>query len=108
MNFNYFLIDVDVEVVVDNYQPARPASHCSNPDDPRYSDPGDGPEFEYKVILGTSKKTIDITAYLPESVLKEIEEEIMEKGEEDARSDYEDMMSERAEERYNAKRGMEK
>ena len=32
----------------------------------------------------------------------------MEKGEEDARSDYEDMMSERAEERYNAKRGMEK
>ena len=109
MNFEFRITDLEVSIEVDDYQPARPAPHCSNPDDPRYADPGDGPEWsELRVILSTPKKRIDIAKYLPEDVLKEIEEEIIEKGEEDARSDYEDMMNERAEERYNARRGREK
>ncbi len=41
------LYELVVEVA---YSPGRPAPYCSNPDSPRFSDPGDPPSLEIKNI----------------------------------------------------------
>ena len=76
MNFN-FDIDVELTVKVESYRPARPAPACSNPSDPRYSDPGDDAEFEdFRVYLMGN----DITDFLPVDILGYIEDRIYYEG----------------------------
>jgi hypothetical protein len=95
-NFKMTLKGVELSIEVEGYKASRPAPMCSNPDSPRYSDPGDGPEFDnYTVCVN---EDIDITDLLSQQVLNEIEERIVEEGEQSCRDDLDDRMSERAEE----------
>lgn len=53
-----------------SYNPGYEAPHCSNHDDPRFSDPGCGPEFE----LVSAKVTIDGGKTFKELTKDELEE----------------------------------
>ncbi len=56
-------------------EPGRPAPMCSNPDDPRFADPGDPLEIvRYQVFLNGN----DITSTLTCCQEDEIERQIME------------------------------
>ena len=64
-----------------SYNPGYESPHCSNHDDPRFSDPGGGPEF----ILISAKVTVDngkTFAELSERELEELEETYGERLEE--------------------------
>lgn len=62
-------ITLKVEVELD-YIPGRPAPACSNPSDPRFSDPGDNPELEVKAI---KLLTDDGEIAIPDNIRDEIE-----------------------------------
>lgn len=70
-----------------SYNPGYEAPHCSNHDDPRFSDPGCGPEF----ALVAAKVTVDCgkTFYeLTKAELEELEERYGEDLEEKAADAY--------------------
>lgn len=99
MNF-----EVEVEVTfklklsIKDYTPARPAPPCSNPDDPRYSDPGDDEYYEVegaKLIVPLAhnmEEIVDIV--LPDEFygemfyVEQFESAIREKAEEIAGDQY--------------------
>jgi len=45
------LTEVEVEVKVSSYTPYRPAPDCSNPDSPKFSDPGDDEDFDWELVF---------------------------------------------------------
>lgn len=51
-------IDLSLKVRV-TFTPGRPAPHCNNPDDPRFSDPGDGPELDWEIVDSECPSFID-------------------------------------------------
>ena len=63
-----------------SYNPGYEAPRCSNHDDPRFSDPGEGPEFS----LISAKVTVDRQTFaeLSKRELDELEENFGEKLEE--------------------------
>ena len=70
-----------------SYNPGYEAPRCSNHDDPRFSDPGEGPEFS----LISAKVTVDsgkTFAELSEMELAELEETYGERLEDLARDAY--------------------
>ena len=71
-----------------SYNPGYEAPHCSNHDDPRFSDPGCGPEF----ALVSSKVTLDGEHFqeLTKDELEELEERYGDYLEEKAADSYSD------------------
>lgn len=71
-----------------SYNPGYESPQCSNHDDPRFSDPGCGPEF----ALVSAKVTLDGEHFqeLTKSELEELEERYGEKLEEKAEDSYSD------------------
>jgi hypothetical protein len=88
----------DVEIVVSSFYSGYDPYPTQNHDSPRFSDPGSGPEAEYKVfgLVKDSKrkviKRIDITDLLSEQDLDAINEKIYEQAMENERSAYEAAM----------------
>jgi hypothetical protein len=62
-----------------DYLPGRPAPVCSNPDDPRYSDPGDNPEIDISSVMLDSG--IDITDYIGPEFMNLLCDEALEAAE---------------------------
>ena len=76
-DFEFELKGVEVEVKVEGFKPPRPAPHCLNPDDPRYSDPGDDAEWDRATISIYGQ---DVSHILPGWIWDEVNEKIVDQG----------------------------
>ena len=67
-------LELEVEVHA-NVTPSCPPQPCSDPDHPAYSDPGDpgGAEIEAVFLIRPGKPNLDITDYLHDDEIKELE-----------------------------------
>lgn len=98
-------LELDVEVRVDSYCSGYDPYPTSNHDDPRFSDPGEGPEADFRIFLvkrdakGKEIKSVDITDFLPKDDLESIEERISDEAVSRMEGDYEAEMENRADER---------
>lgn len=82
-------ITLKIEVELD-YIPGRPAPACSNPSDPRFSDPGDDPELQVTAI---KLLTDDGEIAIPENIRDEIELMFYDDFINQANREWEDAMS---------------
>lgn len=72
--------DVQFEIEGD-YTPGRPPTHCSNPDSPAFSDPGDGPEFEPTRIMIAGDDCTALAMPLLDRFMPEWTSQVMEDAE---------------------------
>ena len=80
----------EIDVVVHyTFSPGRPAPPCSNPSDPRFSDPGDAEDVEVYEVR--DYEGVDITDRLDDATMGYLDEQAGEAGREamqDAREEY--------------------
>lgn len=86
----------EIDVVVHyTFSPGRPAPPCSNPSDPRFSDPGDAEDVEVYEVRDMDG--VDITDKLDDATMGYLDEMAGETGRhrmEDVREEYEERRSE--------------
>jgi hypothetical protein len=100
MNFEFVLDFEDFKVVlnIENYQPAREAPICSNPDSPAYCDPGDSEEWDVESAVfvftrSDGEHRVPVPAALTDYLAKVNAEYISEQGQkeiEDRIAEYEE------------------
>lgn len=99
-------LTLKVKIGVEYYNSGYEPYPTSNHDDPRYSDPGEASEADYKVYLERKDKDggyehIDITNFLSTEDFEYIDEQIDEYAQEVANDAYQSAMEDRYEEDKN-------
>ena len=94
MKIEKLYAEIEFEAEIDHYSPERPAPFCRNPSDPKYSDPGDSEECEYRlffIVMSEDGKPIkkELTAENMEDFIAQVYKELDEEVREHVREEYE-------------------